>query len=271
MKTLYQAASAIEAHMICDVLRQEGIDAQVLGEHLQGAMGELPAAGLVRVMVVDEADYDRGREVVERWDAAQPAEEPAPSAAAAAARAGKKKSWGVFLLGLGLGCAATAAYFRAPVSMDGVDHNRDGVLDEKWVYAASGRMVRAEVDRNLDGKVDHVSHFDPPGVLKAIEADDDFDGVFETHSQVRAGNADVSDVDTDGDGYPDLRFRFSAGVVATLEFIDPASGLPLRVEHFRLGRLTSAEVDSDRDGVLDRRLRYTALGEVAASERLLAP
>lgn len=269
MKTLYQAASAIEAHMICDVLKQEGIHAQVLGEHLQGAIGELPAAGLVRVMVVDEADYDRGREVVERWDAAQPADEPAPSAAAAAHTA-RKRRWGVFLVGLGLGCAATAAYFRAPVSTEGIDHNRDGVLDETWAYAASGRMVRAEADRNRDGKADHVSHFDPPGTLKTIDADDDFDGVFETHSQVRAGNAEVSDVDTDRDGYPDLRFRFRDGVLATLELLDPASGLPLRVEHYRLGKLTSADVDSDRDGALDRRLRYTALGEVAASE-LLAP
>src|SRR5690606_18757888 len=54
MKTLYQAANAVEAHMLADYLKQEGLSAHVLGEHLQGAVGELPAAGLVRLMIPDE-------------------------------------------------------------------------------------------------------------------------------------------------------------------------------------------------------------------------
>lgn len=77
MKTLYQAANAIEAHMLSDLLRQQGIAAQVLGEHLQGGVGELPAAGLIR-LVVDEQDYVLARAVVERWDTEQPRELPPP-------------------------------------------------------------------------------------------------------------------------------------------------------------------------------------------------
>ena len=67
MRTLYQASNAIEAQLLRDVLAQEGIEAHVLGALLQGAVGELPAGSLVR-LVVDEADHAAGRAVVRRWE-----------------------------------------------------------------------------------------------------------------------------------------------------------------------------------------------------------
>lgn len=57
--------------MLQDLLQQQRISSFVHGEHLQGAMGELPAAGLIR-LVVNDADYAQARAVVERWDAEQP-------------------------------------------------------------------------------------------------------------------------------------------------------------------------------------------------------
>jgi hypothetical protein len=71
MRTLYEASSAVEAHLLKDLLAQEGVPASIHGEFLQGAMGELPAAGLVRLMVADE-HYAAGRAVIERWEAAAP-------------------------------------------------------------------------------------------------------------------------------------------------------------------------------------------------------
>ncbi|MBC5764175.1 DUF2007 domain-containing protein [Ramlibacter albus] len=101
MKPVYEAAHGVEAHMIADLLRQEGISGMVQGEYLQGAVGGLPAAGLVRV-VVDEADYDLAKKVIDRWSAAQVHEEPATSAREGALR------WPHFFAGLLLG--AFAAY-----------------------------------------------------------------------------------------------------------------------------------------------------------------
>ena len=71
MKLLYQAANAVEAHILQGYLQQEGLNVLVLGEYLQGAIGELPAAGLVRLMVEDD-QYDTARTAIARWEAARP-------------------------------------------------------------------------------------------------------------------------------------------------------------------------------------------------------
>ena len=67
MRTLYNASNAVEAQILKDVLAQEGIETLVLGAALQGAVGLLPAGLPVRLMV-DEADWTRGRAIVARWE-----------------------------------------------------------------------------------------------------------------------------------------------------------------------------------------------------------
>ena len=73
MRTLYEAASTVEAYMVRDLLRQQGLTAHVQGEHLQGGVGELPAGNLVRLLI-DDADYELGRAAIARWEAEQPRE-----------------------------------------------------------------------------------------------------------------------------------------------------------------------------------------------------
>ena len=67
MRTLYEAANGLEARLLHDLLAQEGVPARICGEFLQGGIGELPAAGLVRLMV-DERDYAAGRALIARWE-----------------------------------------------------------------------------------------------------------------------------------------------------------------------------------------------------------
>ena len=69
MKTVFDASNNIEAHLVMHQLQQAGIDARIEGEYLQGGIGELPAAGNVRVMVnlKDEAE---ARLVIADWEAA---------------------------------------------------------------------------------------------------------------------------------------------------------------------------------------------------------
>ncbi len=69
MKSVYEASHSVEAHMIMHLLQQGGLKACVQGEYLQGAIGELPVTGLVKVMVNDE-DYQEAREIIELWESA---------------------------------------------------------------------------------------------------------------------------------------------------------------------------------------------------------
>jgi hypothetical protein len=69
MKTVFDASNNIEAHLVMHQLQQAGIDARIEGEYLQGGIGELPAAGNVRV-VVNPKDEAEARAVIADWEAA---------------------------------------------------------------------------------------------------------------------------------------------------------------------------------------------------------
>ncbi|MBS7456131.1 DUF2007 domain-containing protein [Coralloluteibacterium stylophorae] len=69
MRVVYEAAHLIDAHLVRGALEQAGIPAFVRGEHLTGAMGELPVAGLVAVCVPESA-LERARGIVAEVDAA---------------------------------------------------------------------------------------------------------------------------------------------------------------------------------------------------------
>lgn len=79
MKSVYQAAHGVDAHMIKALLEQADIPAQVRGEYLQGALGELPVTGMVTVWVA-EADAARARELVLDWERSEPAPDAGPEA-----------------------------------------------------------------------------------------------------------------------------------------------------------------------------------------------
>jgi len=67
MKQVFDASSSIEAYMIKSLLHSNGIDSQVLGEHLSSGIGELPAVGVVRV-AVDDDDYSFARKIIHDWE-----------------------------------------------------------------------------------------------------------------------------------------------------------------------------------------------------------
>jgi hypothetical protein len=72
MKTVYEASTGLDAHMILDLLAQQRIVGRIEGEYLQGGVGGLQAMGLVRVLV-NEADYEEARGIIRDWESQQPA------------------------------------------------------------------------------------------------------------------------------------------------------------------------------------------------------
>ncbi|MEF9977393.1 MAG: DUF2007 domain-containing protein [Thermomonas sp.] len=65
MRTVYEAANLIDAHLVRQALEAEGIPAFVRGEALTGGMGDLGVFGLLAVMVPEAAWADARRLVEE--------------------------------------------------------------------------------------------------------------------------------------------------------------------------------------------------------------
>lgn len=77
MQRIYEPASLLEAQMLLGMLENEGIDAHLAGRDLIGGMGDLPAMGLLGLLVADE-HADEARQLIGEYNAALPVsgEEP---------------------------------------------------------------------------------------------------------------------------------------------------------------------------------------------------
>ncbi|WP_256646362.1 DUF2007 domain-containing protein [Thermomonas paludicola] len=64
MRTVYDAATIVDAHLVRQALEAEGIPAFVRGEALTGGIGELGVFGLIGVMVPDAA-WPQARKIVD--------------------------------------------------------------------------------------------------------------------------------------------------------------------------------------------------------------
>ncbi len=73
MVVVYEAHDSIEAHLLRGLLEQAGIAVQILGEDLIGGIGEIPAQGLLRLMVPSE-DFESARIVVALYEDAASSE-----------------------------------------------------------------------------------------------------------------------------------------------------------------------------------------------------
>jgi hypothetical protein len=82
MRSVFEASTGLDAHMILNLLELRGISGRIEGEYLQGGIGELSAMGFVRVLVAEE-DYAEATKIISEWEAIQPpAEDSRPEARA---------------------------------------------------------------------------------------------------------------------------------------------------------------------------------------------
>lgn len=66
MKCIYQAADQLDATMVADMLRLNGLNPQIDGESLQIAIGELPAIGTLTVNV-DDSEFPEALVLVRQY------------------------------------------------------------------------------------------------------------------------------------------------------------------------------------------------------------
>lgn len=77
MRKIYEPENLMEGELLQGMLASEGIAAHLTGAHLLGAMGDLPALGLLGLSV-DNDEVDRARQLITEYNAALPfaSEEP---------------------------------------------------------------------------------------------------------------------------------------------------------------------------------------------------
>ncbi len=70
MKRVYQAADYYSAQLIKSYLEDNGIDSQVNGELLIGAIGEIPANSYPSVWVIDDEEFMRAKTLIADYEVA---------------------------------------------------------------------------------------------------------------------------------------------------------------------------------------------------------
>ena len=77
MQRIYEPQDLLEAELLLGMLASEGVAAHLAGRHLLGAVGELPALGLLGLLVEDD-DAEHAQRLIAAYNAAAPlpGEEP---------------------------------------------------------------------------------------------------------------------------------------------------------------------------------------------------
>jgi len=65
---IYQAENQIDAQLALDCLHAHGFEATIKGGYLSGAVGELPAAGLVTVWLLDASLEDAAKKIIMQYE-----------------------------------------------------------------------------------------------------------------------------------------------------------------------------------------------------------
>jgi hypothetical protein len=252
METVFDAENNVEAHMIVHLLARSEIEASIMGEHLQGGVGELPAHGNIRV-VVEPGDALIARRIISEWEADLRTE---PSTQQRESRKGTYSGLLAFFIGVAVASAFLLWAYNSPVDTRTADYNRDGNPDE-WVYWRGETVSRVDVDRDHDGVVDAKYDYSARNSVEKGEFDNDFDGTFEYVSEYKYAQPYFDEIDVNGNGQPDRRYHYRDGVLTRIDMFRPSTRIVRKSQTYENGvKLVEARWDSDNDGVLDTLITY---------------
>jgi hypothetical protein len=270
MKQVYSPADSAEAHMLVHMLGHAGIPAHIHGESLQLAVGDLPAGALLQLMVADE-DYDQARALIVKWE-----RDNAPSPAEPRTLYPVGVAIAAFIVGALGGWFINERIEAGQINFlngaERIDTNGDGVDDLTYRYAPGGQYaVAMEADNNYDRRPDYALEYDALGLTRRHRTDRNFDGSYDEEGRYEDGLLVRVDVDTDGNGVPDVRNFYERGALKRSEQVDHAYGHVVRIDHFGPFHVERAEVDLDRDGFLETVRTYDRFGEIADTEMRAQP
>jgi len=262
VQSIYEAADGIDAQRVVDLLASEGIAAHVTGAYLSGAIGEVPAGGLVRVWVGD-ADVAAARALLAEDAAAPPVFDDDEPAATVVPPPPRSLMWPVFgslLIGgvVGFGLAELGQDATAETRV--ADENGDGQIDY-WEEYQGDVVQTARVDRNHDGEADEITE-NASRSDYIVRADDDFDGRFESALRYSNWKPAWSESDLDGDGFAEWRNDFKHGVIITSTLRERSSDEVVKRVTYHGSVVVLEEFEADGDGTLETVRHYDARGEI---------
>ncbi|MCJ8314396.1 MAG: DUF2007 domain-containing protein [Pseudomonadales bacterium] len=237
MKQIFAAANIVEAYMIQSMLLQSNIHSHLQGDHLQNAVTQTQE-NAVKVIVEDE-DYLKAISIIREWEDKQPKSKKTKA---------KKKLYSIsqIFIGITIGVAITSYINLTPLTVEGIDYNNDSINDVVYLYNGT-RPKSTTVDRNLDGVIDLKLHYSYKGLIKSTEADDDFNGSFETIISYKNGNIQLKRSDTSGDGFYNYQISYNNGVKNKTTFIDSSTQLPIKIQYYNDFNLIKSELISSNN------------------------
>lgn len=282
MKIVYHAESAVDAQLVADLLNGNDIFAQVRGGQMQGAVGEAPAMGNVKVWVHDE-DYERGRELIEQWQNASISDDGFEKDDENTDYRHKPKSVSYFknaviFAGGAILALAAQKYWPGNLNMSPtltdtgavfkIDVDYDGNDDQIFYYDNYGVITEFHMDQNFDGEVDAITRYDSRGLAESAKVDFDFDGRYETNEEYENGMLKKSESDFDNDGYYEMTYLYHNGQASEGYLNKSSFGSPKKYQKFEKGRLIYAKLDEDGDGKYDVEYYYDDVEEVKSKNNL---
>ncbi|PCI54954.1 MAG: hypothetical protein COB36_08870 [Alphaproteobacteria bacterium] len=267
MHYIYSADNAAEAHMIMHMLEREGIETQIHGEYLQGAVGEIPVTGHIKLSVT-ESNVTKARESIKKWESIQQ-NHPANKDEGKHKKSNRPTLFSGIAIGLTIGLILGIFYYHVPFSSKGYDNNGDGILDMHF-YPPYGDVKRTETDTNFDGKIDIKEFYDRNGLIKKAEIDADYNGYYETIITYKNGNPLEQTIDDNGDNFPDRIFLYDqGGNLKTLQVFNEQTARLVKITYYNNDRMISAQFDSNQDGIMDTEYTYDKYEEISSTKSLL--
>lgn len=251
MKIVHIAPTQLEAYVLQELLRQNNVTCEIVGEHLQG-IDKIQSDGFTEVAVL-ESQFEEATKLVQEFVAQenQTTKSPLPK---------KHNSIIPLLIGVFIGGFATLAYIYLPMQIQKFDRNSDGKTDFKRTFIKR-QISHTELDRNYDGKMDFEFIYDSSGLLSTGKADDNFNGTFETRIDFKNENYNTIKIDSDENGKTDTIENYENDILNKITFLNETTGKPVKVIHYSPFRLISSEMDTNNDGVLDTTTKYDGIEE----------
>lgn len=142
-----------------------------------------------------------------------------------------------------------------------LDVDDDGAPEEvRYLDIASGKIVRAELDRDFDGALDAWITFDDGEPVVRV-LDTNGNSRSDTWERYSMGRLEAKTLDRDHDGVKDTFYRYRSGELSALLRDANNDGTVDRVEAYAGRHRTRTEEDRTLNGYMDTWTRYEVVDE----------